>query len=420
MSTTNGRIYMNDDMLESYANYNEAANSFLDGIALENIMLDTDIQMEFDLGDHDVFSDHAMEAIGETVKNMASKAKSNFVTYAKKLINFLFGWLIRFFQGAANVKKTMAKAYDKAKVYLKKLNELETKARSANKEDKIEIRDYGNCVLMGLTMIQLIIMSSYNLGNHLKTVMGAHSDKSGTQQRAIDMVKSLCTSLETMYSVVAIIDIKKPEELLSKVRSKNFNFAAVYEEYQNDTSKREKVIQSSRKEAVKNNDEKTGKFAGVVTTDQEQNDNYESKNSTGTVNSLEKKYLSRLTEAAEYMSDPRTAELSISDAFDELRTKLKLFMDISKNNKWDLEKNIQGAEKIRRGLEKELNNVDLTTVNEKIMTDLLKEVVSVGNNLGQMSKGAGQVMSKLSSCIDGMTTDVAKLGSRVIKIGDKA
>ena len=423
MSTTNGRIYMNDDMLESYANYNEAANSFLDGIALENIMLDTDIQMEFDLGDHDVFSDHAMEAIGETVKNMASKAKSNFVTYAKKLINFLFGWLIRFFQGAANVKKTMAKAYDKAKVYLKKLNELETKARSANKEDKIEIRDYGNCVLMGLTMIQLIMFASYNMGNNLKNVMSENSKSSnnGTNQRATLMINSLCTSLTEMFSVVAIIDIKKPQDLLSKVRSKNYNFAEVYKEYSDQTADMDKVKREAEDEAIRNNDEKGSSydFFGNVK-NQTQQDRRNSKTKTGTVNSLEKQYLSRLTEAGEYMSDPNTAELSLSDAFDELRTKLKLFMDIAKNNKWDLEKNIQGAEKIRRGLEKEINGIDLTQTDEKQVSELLKQVVSVGNNLGQMSKGAGQVMSKLSSCIDGMTTDVAKLGSRVIKIGDKA
>ena len=158
------RIYMDGDMLESYANYDDAANHFLDTIALENIHLDTEIQLEFGIADDDLFSEYAMEAIGETVKNMASKAKSNFVTYAKKLINFLFGWLINFFRGAANVKKTMANAYNKAKDYLKKLNELERKARGANKEETIEITDFGNCVLVGLTMMQAIMVSSENLG----------------------------------------------------------------------------------------------------------------------------------------------------------------------------------------------------------------------------------------------------------------
>lgn len=431
------RIYMGSDMLESYANYNEAAESFLDGIALENISLDTNIQLEFGITDDDVFSDHAMEAIGETVKNMASKAKSNFVTYAKKLINFLFGWLIRFFQGATNVKKAMKDSYQKANTYLKKLNELETKARGANKEDKIEITDWGNCVLVGLFMIQAIIWSTQDLGSGLKEASSSTSTTSNngdgarnTTTRGFQMMDILLSKLETLYATIGSIDISKPNDLIAKIRGKNFNIPALMEEYKRMSGK---VKKDARNEVLKDEANENGmvKTAGRKVVEAGNNAVAASGNKNAvnrqknrkvdvtdkTVSKLEGTYKSRMEDTAKYMSDPNKAEMGLSDAYDELRNKLKLFLDISKANKWDLEKNIQSAEKIRRGLEKEINAMNLTQVNEADVSALLKKIISVGNNLGQIQRSAGVVVKQITRSIDGLTVDVAKLGSKVIKIG---
>ena len=416
MSTINGRIYMDSDMLESYANYNEAANSFLDGIALENIGLDTEIQINFGISDDDVFSDHAMEAIGETVKNMASKAKSNFVTYAKKLINFLFGWLIRFFQGAVKVKEGMKKSYEKARTYLKKLNEFERQARGASQEDKIEITDWGNCVLVGLVMIQAIMISSQNLGSGLKDTVNktagtsnSGDGKSITTTRGFKMMGVLLGNLERLYALIGAIDISKPNDLISKLRSHNFNIGAMLDEYKQ-SSKELLVKQRSESFKELNSDEKNAD-------EEESLDKRSRKLKEKTVSKLEGTYKSRLEDTAKYMSEPDKAEMSLTEAYDELRMKLKLFLDISKANKWDLEKNIASAEKIRRGLEKEVNAMDLTSTNEKDVAALLQRIMSVGNNLGQIQRSAGIVVKQVVSCIDGLTVDVAKLGSRVVKLG---
>lgn len=443
------RIYMDSDMLESYANYNDAANHFLDTIALENIHLDTEIQLEFGIADDDLFSEYAMEAIGETVKNMASKAKSNFVTYAKKLINFLFGWLINFFRGAANVKKTMANAYTKAKDYLKKLNELERKARGANKEETIEITDFGNCVLVGLTMMQAIMVSSENLGKAMgdiaRTKSGSEKDeKSAIKNRAFRMVDELLRRMEQLYALIGSIDISKPDTLIQKLRTSQYNVGKVIEGYQGKASKE---VKSSYKEArIERNKAKAAerksfmdKAAGAVSDakqgaknaagaaakkmgmDNSWNDARELDNEntrSANVNKLGAEYKARLEETAKYMSEPNKAEMDLTTAFDELRLKLQLFLDISKANKWDLEKNISAAEKIRRGLEKEVNSIDTTMVNDSAIQELLKRILEVGNNLGQIQRSAGVVVKQVARCIDGMTVDVAKLGSRLIKIGD--
>ena len=444
------RIYMDGDMLESYANYDDAANHFLDTIALENIHLDTEIQLEFGIADDDLFSEYAMEAIGETVKNMASKAKSNFVTYAKKLINFLFGWLINFFRGAANVKKTMANAYNKAKDYLKKLNELERKARSANKEETIEITDFGNCVLVGLTMMQAIMVSSENLGKAMgdiaRTKSGSEKDeKSAIKNRAFRMVDELLRRMEQLYALIGSIDISKPDTLIQKLRTSQYNISKVIEGYQGQASK---DVKSSYKEArIERNKAKAAErktllekgtgfvgdlaeggknlagkgFKKATGVDNKWNDNNEVENKntrSANVNKLGAEYKARLEETAKYMSEPNKAEMDLTTAFDELRLKLQLFLDISKANKWDLEKNISAAEKIRRGLEKEVNSIDTTMVNDSAIQELLKRILEVGNNLGQIQRSAGVVVKQVARCIDGMTVDVAKLGSRLIKIGD--
>lgn len=467
------RIYMDHDMLEGYANYNEAADSFLSSIALENINLDTTLQLEFDIAEDDLFSNYACEAIGETVKNMASKAKSNFVTYAKKLVNFLFGWLINFFRGSANVKQTMAKSYSKARDYLKNLNKLETKARGSDKESKIEITDFGNCVLVGLFMMQAIIVSTQRLGETMTKSYQATNGQSDqgdgkrlVTMRAFGLMEVMLDELGTLFATVGAIDISNPENLISKLRTNNFNVKEVMNSYAGDAQKlKDEAGKSSANESFGFNFDgymdvsmeakknkggfvdrvKNSKFGQAVsntfkgkqnnaadTSKNGTNDNknnsendIENQQSNDALNkkakqtsNLESSYKSRLEDTAKYMSDPDKAEMNYAEAFDELRNGLNLFINISKNNKWDLERNIKAAEKIRRGLEKELNAMSINEVNDKVVSDLLTRILKVGNHLGQVQRSAGIVVKRISACIDGMTTDVAKLGSKLVKLGD--
>lgn len=540
------RIYMDQDMLESYASYNDAANCFLDSIALENIHLDTTLQMEFDIIDDDLFSNYACETIGETVKNMASKAKSNFVTYAKKLVNFLFGWLIRFFTGSANVKQAMSKSYAKARDYLKKLNELERKARSADKEEQIEITDYGNCIVVGLFMMQAIMITSKQLGqdlnqayNNTRTEKDNGDNKNSSTTKAFKMIDVMLDKLAILFATVGSIEINKTGALVSKLKANNFNVEEVMKGYDpaakelknktmkdagavesfgfnfglnfqgigmednKDIQNRVKAITSAWENSKKNAEElaekakkgdaraasqlatmisgsgvkdKKEEDGNLVVEDfvldkkgnnQEVEDNKIKENESSDTGSkdeiikskfdksnddkkdgkdnppepekeltpnekaekkldakssattkLEEAYKERLQDTAKYMSDPDKADMSLSEAFDELRNGLTMFMSISKGNKWDLEKHIKAAEKIRRGIEKELNTISVTNVNDKVVSDLLSRILKVGNHLGQVERSAGVVVKRITACIDGMTTDVVKLGSKLVKIGE--
>lgn len=542
------RIYMDQDMLESYASYNDAANCFLDSIALENIHLDTTLQMEFDIVDDDLFSNYACETIGETVKNMASKAKSNFVTYAKKLVNFLFGWLIRFFTGSANVKQAMSKSYAKARDYLKKLNELERKARSADKEEQIEITDYGNCIVVGLFMMQAIMITSKQLGqdlnqayNNTRSEKDNGDNKNSSTTRAFKMIDVMLDKLAILFATVGSIEINKTGALVSKLKANKFNVEEVMKGYdpaakelKNKTMKDAGAVESfgfnfglnfqgigmekdndkkdeegskvvnmkeakelaekakkgdasaasrlatmisgsgvkdgkndeliikdftldkeDKNETIKTKDKQDskdgdGNDSGATNKDETIKSKFDGSNNdkkekigandnppepekeltpnekaekkldakSSATTKLEEAYKERLQDTAKYMSDPDKADMSLSEAFDELRNGLSMFMSISKGNKWDLEKHIKAAEKIRRGIEKELNTISVTNVNDKVVSDLLSRILKVGNHLGQVERSAGVVVKRITACIDGMTTDVVKLGSKLVKLGE--
>lgn len=412
------KVYVDDDMLESYPSYNAAADAFLEHIAFENITLDTDIQVNLNIGSDDVFSTCAMEAIGETVKNMASKAKSNIVTYSKKLINFLFGWLIEFFKGSINIKKAMAKSYEKARTYLKKLNELERAARSADKESEIEITDFGNCVVVGLVMTQGIMWSIRAMSESLKSISateGNDTAKSKTNTRAFEMLSALTQSCAELYALIGSINISNTKEIISSLKSHQYDVgkmlvnSGAFEEAEKKYNKvRSEQVTKVAESRVENNkgissDEDKKEMEGDV--------------KLKTANSLQAKYKGKMEETVKYMSDPDKATMSYSAAYDELRIKLDLFINISKANKWDMEKYISGVEKVRRGLMKEVNNMNVDEVNEKTVSTLLQKVIDIGNSFGQVKKSAGEVVKRVVSAIDGMTTDVAKLGSKLVKIG---
>lgn len=123
-----------------------------------------------------------------------------------------------------------------------------------------------------------------------------------------------------------------------------------------------------------------------------------------------------MEETAKYIQEPAKAEMSYTKAFDELRSKLMIFVDISKANKWDFEKHISAVEKIRRGLEKEVSNMNASEENEEYISKLLKHIVAVGNAVGQVQRSMSETVGAVSRCIDGMTTDVAKLGSKLTTI----
>lgn len=218
------------DEFEGYSSYNEAALEFSRNIALESTYLDTAIQLEFGLTDDDVFSDYALENIANTVANMASKAKSNIILYSKKLINMLFGWLVNFFKGGANLKEIMKNNYDKARKYLKKLNEFESKIRAMDQEKEISIRDNGSCVIIGLTVIQVIKTALDNVQDGIKGLAGRFGNEADNGEAASDVETAFVTFLalmSVMYSALGNINISNAKDLKNTLRANKWSVANI-------------------------------------------------------------------------------------------------------------------------------------------------------------------------------------------------
>ena len=132
----NERIYMDDFHYESYANIKEALESWQEYTTNSSIEVsyELDSQVDFDgLSSIIMFDEERLqeiigtEGLKDKVKNMASRVKSNLGLWIKKFINFFFGWIIRFFKGIVNIRKSLKSGFDKAKAYIKKMNEMSSK-----------------------------------------------------------------------------------------------------------------------------------------------------------------------------------------------------------------------------------------------------------------------------------------------------
>ena len=688
------RAIVMENGLERYSSVYEAADSFIRNIALENVELEANLQYDLDLGNNDVFSDYAVEAVLEKVANMASKAKSNFVQYAKKLMNFLFGWIINFFKGGANIREVMKNNYNKAVKYLKTLNEMESKVRSLNQDNEITIRDNGKCVLVGMTMIQAMKVAidetkailegvsesgtlpngeNADIGNPVEAFTGfvglisklyaSLSQINLTRTKELEQtlrlnnwdvakilskgdvaaVKKVAESLDNAekkanekankfkegkevvkdkksgatgeswggigstllyelaglqhFSMEAIrgaggnrlnkngklqIDSVKPngdgfslneakvdardtvavkfknsseakkilvnvtaftalgewsddklkyrvQKIISELQKefqtyvndyvtrKRRQFGEKYLEHVNDEfkkgvssgifnnegkcdfSKHDKTVNQSDifgeakpKEEPKSGEPKgkgeannTSTGAASTTTggtpkpEGENNTNNNANNSNGNNNNnnsqngggkaegetpkaedtktgkakdsetgenngkikiteeqfkqmvdkyqLEEKYKvvekyreqykKKLEDTAKYMAEPQSASFKPNQAFDELRSQLTIFIDFSKGNTWDLDKYVKVAEKMRRDMDKSLNNIDVEGSDEKAVQGIMSMILTLGNNFASLQSNVNAIVRNLKGCMDNVFTDTMKLGSVATKVG---
>lgn len=231
---------------ETYSSLDIACKSFNERIAMENIENDVRLEIATGLTADKLFSDVALEGIGDSIANMASKAKSNIVAYSKKLVNMLFGWLINFFRGGSSMKEIMRNNYEKAKKYLKKLNEIESNVRGLNQDETISIRDNGTCVIIGLTMLQSIKVVVENTKNSLSNVKN-ESDISAA-------FSSFVGILVKLYSTLGNINVSNAKDLKVTLRADKWNVDNILQRSETGASGK---ITEAEVRRNKNTDERT-------------------------------------------------------------------------------------------------------------------------------------------------------------------
>lgn len=389
-------IKMDEAGYEVYYSLDEAVKSFSHNIALENATLDLDIGLLLD-SDVDPFSNYGMEAISETVKEMASKAKSNFILYAKKLINFFFGWALKFLSGAVNIKKSMSKNYAKATKYLKALNGYENQARQSS-EKTIEITNAGNIIVYGLTMVQLM---KWIIVGFTQACEEANDDK-----ELIDLFATTyqIKDITILVQGLPLNDSGALEKMLNRYQ---YNIESMVKgQVQDSTSKNADRIQK--------NVDKVSKYKKNASPDDLKNAADKTRDNISSENEGK---AAALLNIKKFMSEPERRELKCPDAFDYLRTQLKMFISISKANKWDFESQVKKAENVRRKIYKALDSVDTTKFDEKSLNAALKNVVATGNELSHYQNTVSGTMKVINKCMDMMMTDVTRLGSILTTLG---
>lgn len=397
-------IKMDEVGYEIYHSLDEAVKAFSHNIALESATLDLDIGLMLE-SEVDPFSNYGMEAINEKVKEMASKAKSNFVLYAKKLINFFFGWIIKFIQGTVNIKKDMSSNYSKAQKYLKALNKYETQARQAS-EKTVQVTNSGNIVVYGLTVIQLIIQSIQHIAGGLDEMKSIDPKNTSNSGVGLQVVASMIKVLRSLYAAISEIPTEDASKLEKMIRSTQYDISKLFKIQIEDSGK---AFQRKESTAVTNavNKRNDGK---VNVSD------FDDAKAAVDAN-IKSDFKTKMELSKKFMSKPERVDMKCPEAWDYLRNQLIIFIGISKANKWDIEKYVKSAENARRSLVKTLDQLDPSSQNEEIIRQALKDVVEVGNMLAALQNSAGAVFKGVSGALNMLMTDVTKLGSVLTTIG---
>lgn len=399
-------IKMDEAGYEVYYSLDEAVKAFSHNIALENATLDLDIGLMLE-SDVDPFSNYGMEAISDRVKEMTSKAKSNFVLYAKKLINLLFGWLIKFFQGVVNIKKSMSSNYAKAKKYVEALNKYESQARQSS-EKTVEITNAGNIVVYGLTVIQLISATIGLLGGVMKFSREEVDSQKGTVSATKigeNLTEGFTDILSAIYNSIGQVSTNV-NNLEKDIKSVNYVISDLIKTYGKNSQNYIAETNADRMKAK-------AKDGNV--------ENLSNKDAQDAVaeGEAERKsqFKQKIEQAQKYITTPEKEEMKCPQAWEYLKTQLTMFMGISKANKWDVEKNVKACENARRAFMKVMDKMSVAEQDDAEVKKSLAKVVEIGNMTAAMQNASGSIIKSVNKALDMMMTDVTKLGSILTTIG---
>lgn len=353
-----------------------------DLLLLESYQLDASLLKQD--GDIECFAidwDAGLESVGDRVKEMASKAKANVKLYAKKLINFFFGWMIRFLKGSTDVRKVMGQHYKKAKELMTNLNKMEQRVYAYNGDKTIEIQNYGK--RFGISVIG--IQTSTWILQHLVKDMEQTQDRSNPLHILLQHMNSLSESI-TVWEMMMEKAHTKPLQVLEQV---DYSVRKLIEAAQQSLTKRSDVTKTKLSE-----DPEKQAQALEITSDLLNETNSRMKN---------------MDKIKEELKDSKSEE-SVKEAFQQCRTWVKFFLSIGKANDWNFEKAASSARKTHTQLQKAIDDLDVKEMPEKQTKLVLKSVVMIGNIIGKI-KNISEVL------IRGINDDMSKLFTEVTKIG---
>ena len=430
------RIYMDEFHYESYDNYKEALEAWSERAAHTqwelNAALDYDIGVEMNgLSDILLFDEKKLEeyigteGIKDKVKNMASRVKSNLTIWIKKFINFFFAWIVNFFKGVVNIRKSLKAGFDKAKAYVKKMNEMSGKLGSNDKDSEgenktVKVTDASPLLIKCLSTV---LISSYLLGklgpllNTVKSdVQNADKvDANGGQGKSIDksaiegIVNRLSVGVIALGGGVSACD-PRDGDYFTVLKNAKFSIETIA----NDTNSLKPALSKKYKDENKINTilgfigaifkGSEEQIKGLFKRDDAGSQSRDYKETIGAIKNV-------LTENAKDMDDLEPEEMEYTKAFAIIKESLNAFVNIAGANKslWNFEKVAEGFEKVRRRL---LPLIDkYNPEDDKESNELFNKIASIGNLMSSVSSNANKCMQNVNKYLDTVITDASRLGA---------
>lgn len=407
----NERIYMDDFHYESYANIKEALESWQEYTTNSSIEVsyELDSQVDFDgLSSIIMFDEERLqeiigtEGLKDKVKNMASRVKSNLGLWIKKFINFFFGWIIRFFKGIVNIRKSLKSGFDKAKAYIKKMDEMSSKLGKEFKDKEgenkvVKCTDAAAGLIQALGVVLVTTWSLDKLTEMFKGLVESNEvvkeekqdadnpkdEKKVVQAGAELLIKQLMAAIIAMGGLIASINPSN-SEFYTKIQAKSYNIDGYLEDL-----KKEGELQKIVKETI---------------------------NTNGAVSTLKKV----LGDSAERVTVNEPEEKPYNKAFMQVKHALTAFVTLAQNNKklWNFELVAQKLEKVKRKLISKLSK-DYTDYGNDEGEAMFNEVVATGQLMDAIANNTQKCMQSVNSLLDAVITDAARLGAGMTSVSDK-
>lgn len=442
----NERIYMDDFHYESYANIKEALESWQEYTTNSSIEVsyELDSQVDFDgLSSIIMFDEERLqeiigtEGLKDKVKNMASRVKSNLGLWIKKFINFFFGWIIRFFKGIVNIRKSLKSGFDKAKAYIKKMDEMSSKLGKEFKDKEgenkvVKCTDAAAGLIQALGVVLVTTWSLDKLSEMFKTLVDANEvvkEEAGNQdnlkdkQKAVEagaelLIKKLMVGVAATGSLIAMINPLN-SDFYTKIKEKDYNLI----EYLNKI-KADDELENTVKSTIKTDKGANilvkfikwlfgGADASAEVTNQAIDDVQEYKEAVSTLKKV-------LGDSAERVTVNEPEEKPYNKAFMQVKHALTAFVTLAQNNKklWNFELVAQKLEKVKRKIISKLSK-DYTDYGNDEGEAMFNEVVATGQLMAAIANNTQKCMQSVNSLLDAVITDAARLGAGMTSVSDK-
>ena len=440
----NERIYMDDFHYESYANIKEALESWQEYTTNSSIEVsyELDSQVDFDgLSSIIMFDEERLqeiigtEGLKDKVKNMASRVKSNLGLWIKKFINFFFGWIIRFFKGIVNIRKSLKSGFDKAKAYIKKMDEMSSKLGKEFKDKEgenkvVKCTDAAAGLIQALGVVLVTTWSLDKLTEMFKNLVETNEvvkeekndannqkeEETTVKSGAELLIKQLMVAVAATGSLIAMINPLN-SEFYTKIQAKSYNIVEYLTEIQAN-KELEKTIASTVKT------EKGGSILARFIRALGKNNSQEVLNKTiddvqeykEAVSTLKKV----LGDSAERVTVNEPEEKPYNKAFMQVKHALTAFVTLAQNNKklWNFELVAQKLEKVKRKLISKLSK-DYTDYGNDEGEAMFNEVVATGQLMAAIANNTQKCMQSVNSLLDAVITDAARLGAGMTSVSDK-